>query len=259
MYFDTHFHLNDHQYQNEDHDLIIKQAKDANLVGIINVSAAYFEASKVVKQSYKYDFMYAAIGVHPSAVDKLKEEDVDHLEQLIIDDRSSNGQNKIKAIGECGLDFYYDHYPDRKIQTKWFIKQVKLAVKYDLTLVIHSRNAASETMDIIKKYKPPRVIIHCFTYDAKVAQEFVDLGCYLSFSGIVTFKKKVEDIQMAAQITPLDKLLCETDAPLLTPEPFRGKTNYAHHIIHTYQKIEELRGEKIVDQVLANVKKVFGI
>ena len=76
---------------------------------------------------------------------------------------------------------------------------------------------------LLKKYKPPRVIIHCFTYDAKVAQEFVDLGCYLSFSGIVTFKKKVEDIQMAAQIIPLDKLLCETDAPLLTPEPFRGK------------------------------------
>ena len=259
MYFDTHFHLNDEQYKDEDYDLIIQKAKDANVVGIINVSASYFEANQVVEQTYKYNFMYAAIGVHPSEVDKMKDEDINKLEELIINDQKKEGLNKIKAIGECGLDFYYENNPSKEVQTKWFIKQVELAIKYNLALIVHSRNAAQETIDIIKQYNPSKVIIHCFTYNVKIAKAFLALNCYLSFSGIITFKKKVKDIKEAAKTTPLNRLLCETDGPLLTPEPFRGKINYPHHIVHTYNTLEELRNEKITMQVLENVRKVFNI
>ena len=254
MYFDTHFHLNDKQYKKIDHSKIIADCKKNDVVGIINVSASYFESNIVVNQSKKYDFMYASIGVHPSEVDKFKKEDILRLEEII-----SKNPKKVVAIGECGLDYYYPHYPSKEIQKKWFIKQIELAIKHDLALIVHSRNAAKDTIDILKKYKPPRVIIHCFTYDEKIAQEFVKIGCYISFSGIVTFKKKVDDIKKAAKIVPLDKLLCETDGPLLTPEPFRGKTNFPQLIKYTYQQLEIIRGEKINDVVLKNVKKVFKI
>jgi len=253
MFFDTHFHLNDPHYSLDQRDQIIKDTFAQGVGGLINVCADLGEAKQVVEMSLNYKNVFVAIGVHPSQVAKMGPDHFAQLEKLL-----EKYPDKIVAIGEIGLDYFYQDNPDSQIQEHFFEKQIKLALKYNLPIIVHSRAAAPETINLLEKYSTVKKIIHCFTYDKAIMEKFVKLGCYISFSGIVTFKK-AKPIQEAAQHVPLNRLLCETDGPYLTPVPFRGKTNYPYFVKFVYQKIKQLRNENIRDQVLKNVKEVFKI
>ena len=179
----------------------------------------------------KYDFFYAVIGVHPQDASEYSEQVENELIML-----SQN--NKVKAIGEIGLDYHYDDI-DKDLQKQVFEKQLILANKLNLPVVIHSRDAAEDTMDLLKKYKP-QGIVHCYSYSAELAKEILKLGMYIGFTGVITFKNARKAVD-TAKIVPMDRLLVETDCPYMAPEPFRGKRCDSSMLQSTLSKLSEIK------------------
>ena len=254
MYIDTHCHLDDLELKTLSKEAIIKEAFDNDVSIIINIATSIDDSKLVANTVKKYQNIYGAIGVHPTQVGNLTYDDYQILEQLILDD----SEGKIKAIGEFGLDYHWD-YTTKEQQIPHFIKHLELARKYDKTVLIHSRKAFEDTFKILSDYQDLRIVIHCFTYNREEMAKFLSIGCYISFSGIITFEKKAEELQECTKLIPLDRLLCETDSPSLTPMPHRGKINQPSYIKYVYKKIEELRNESIYKQICKNVYKIFNI
>ena len=184
--------------------------------------------------SEKYDFIYSAVGFHPHEAKYMDQDAIKEIENLAI------LNNKVVAIGEIGLDYYYDFSP-RDIQEDVFAEQMELANKLDLPFIIHSRDASNDTYEMVKKYKNNvDCVLHCYSQSKEMAKLYLDLGCYLSFAGPVTFKKST-NLQEVAKYTPLDRIFIETDSPYLSPEPKRGKKNEPSNVIYTGKKIAELK------------------
>jgi len=206
-----------------------------------------------VALSEKYDFIYAAVGVHPHEVETLTEADMETLKQLAA-------LEKVVAIGEIGLDYYYDNAP-RELQKKWFLRQLELARELDLPYIIHDRDAHADTMEMIKRVGYHRGVLHCYSGSAEMARELLDMGFYISFAGPLTFKngKRAREV---AEIVPMERLLIETDSPYLTPEPHRGERNDSSLVRFVCEKLAEIKGisvEEAARITYENGKQFFGI
>ncbi len=239
---DTHAHLD--MIKNEED---VKESVK-NLDYIITIGCDKEEIHKAIELSKKYENVYASIGFHPYDVKDIKEEDIETLKELALENE------KVIAIGECGLDYYRDITP-KDIQHKFFEKQIKLAKELNLPLIVHSRSANDETVKILEKYAPYPAsgIIHCFGGDIPMMEACVDIGFYISFAGNVTYPK-ADNLREVLKKVPLDRLLLETDSPFLSPQKKRGKPNKPSNIFYTLEFVADFLGidkeelEKITDE-----------
>ena len=253
MIFDSHAHYDSQQFDEDREELLLSM--EANGVGmIVNAGASWDSVTEVVELAQKYPFMYAAVGVHPDEVGALDDERFEYM-------KTQCKKDKVVAVGEIGLDYYWDN-ESHDVQKKWFIKQLELARELDLPVIIHSRDAAADTLEIMKEYgQGLRGVIHCFSYSIELAREYVKMGYHIGIGGVVTFKNGRKLKEIAAEI-PLDRILLETDCPYLAPVPFRGKRNDSHYISYVAQEIAELKGisyEEVVAQTEKNGKELFQI
>ncbi|EGZ31176.1 TatD family hydrolase [Malacoplasma iowae] len=237
-YYDTHSHIN-LEPQLSELENILKTMEDENT--ITNLIGVDIESSKSsIELSRKYpNILKCAIGFHPESVDVYKEnmdEVINQLEDLI-----KNNLDIIVAIGEIGLDYTYDNF-DKNLQKYLFKKQIELAIKYDLPINIHNRDASDDVIEILKEYNYKKVMIHCFYLNYEYAKKFLDINCFLSIPGMVTFKNKsLNEFRECIKHIPIEKMVVETDSPYLTPEPFRGKMNYPYYVKYVVEKIAEIK------------------
>lgn len=250
--FDSHSHYNDARFD-EDRDALLASMPENGVCGIIHASTDIESTRFGLAQSEKYPFFYAGAGLHPEEAAKAPADYLRQLEELA---RSSP---KIVAIGEIGLDYYYEGF-DRDLQLRIFEEQLQLAKRLDLPVILHSREATRDCMDMLKKYRP-RGVMHCFSGSAETAREVQALGLYISFTGVLTFKnaRKAAEALMAVAD---DRLLLETDCPYMAPEPYRGKRCDSTMIPYVAQKIAELKGgtaQEVLDRCTENTCRLFGI
>lgn len=264
--FDTHAHYNDAKFESLDGgaDALLSSVEMKELVcGIVNVATYSKTSLDVIEQAKKYDFMYAAVGVHPTEIQKYELFDIDSelakIENL-IDTPEKRRENKVVAIGEIGYDFYWQPY-DRELQTQYFERQLLLAEKYNLPVSIHDRDAHGDTFDMLIKHKNVRGVIHSCSMSAEMASDLARRGWYISFSGTVSFKNAPR-VKEACAAIPLDKLLVETDAPYLAPHPHRGQMNNSCLMKHTVEAMAEICGisfDEMAKITTENAKKIFSI
>lgn len=248
---DSHCHLFDLAFINDVYETI-DRAKEVNVKKILLVGFSNSTNIASLELAKKYpSYLYPTCGVHPSEITANYLEDILNLEKIIKN-------NKVYAIGECGLDYHYDTLYKEE-QKKALEEQIKLSIKYDLPLVIHSRDAISDTYNILKKYPKAYGVMHCYSGSKEMALEFLKLGFYISLGGPVTFKN-ARVPKEAAEVVPLDKLLIETDSPYLAPTPFRGKRNepsYLPYILKEISEIKKIEIDKLEEQLENNTIKLF--
>lgn len=253
MLIDSHAHLNNEQFD-LDREYLINHLEQNGIELVVNVGADMESSRESVKLADTYDNIYAVVGVHPHSAKEMTDDSLKELKEL-------TKNSKVVAIGEIGLDYHYDNSP-REIQKKWFKKQIELAKGLDMPIVVHTREADIDTLQIIKEESEGlRGIIHCFSSDRKMLQEYLDLGFFIALGGPVTFKK-TDELKEVAKIVPIEKLLVETDAPYLAPTPYRGKRNEPMFVKQTAKLIAELKGMTIEDLTLQtnkNTKEIFNI
>ena len=255
MLFDSHAHLNDERFD-EDREELISSLQEKGVDLVVNPGACIKTSIESIELANKYDFIYAAVGVHPHDVGELDDTAIDILRKLATENE------KVVAIGEIGLDYYYDNYP-REVQKEWFKKQIELANELKLPIIIHDRDAHGDTFEIIKNYKSPEIgcVLHCYSGNVELAREYVKMGCYISLSGTVTFKNNKKTKEVAREI-PLDRLLIETDSPYMAPTPHRGKRNDPSLVQFVADTIAIEKGisyEKVCEATKENAKRFFGI
>lgn len=232
--FDTHSHYDDEAF-NEDRDAVLQQIKEVGVVGIMNCACSKKSLKTTNDLTIKYDFVYGALGIHPSDANDYNED----VKKEIIDSAKAN--EKILAIGEIGLDYYWDENPDKEIQKRVFREQMKIAEELNLPVVIHDRDAHKDTLDILKEFPNVNGTVHCFSGSLEFAKECVKLGYYIGITGVVTFKNAKKICEVVEGI-PLEKLLVETDCPYMAPSPNRGKRNKSDYISYIIEKIAEIKG-----------------
>lgn len=251
MIFDTHAHYDDSQFE-KDRDMVLASMPELGVGTIVNVSASYDSCRRAVALAEKYPFVYAAVGIHPDEVGALNEETFAEMKKLFQ-------HKKVVAVGEIGLDYYWDNEP-HDVQQEWFIRQVELARELDLPVLIHSREAAADTMYVMKTYAQGlRGVIHCYSYSREMAEEYVKMGFYIGIGGVVTFKnaKKLKEV---AEAVPLKRIVLETDCPYMAPEPFRGRRNQSSYLRYVAEKIAELKDistEEVIAVTEENARKLY--
>ena len=250
MIFDSHAHYDDKAFDN-DREELLERLFSSSVCNVINVGCSIETSKKSIELAKKYPQIFAAIGVHPLEIKDSPENYIEILKNL-------STEPKVVAIGEIGLDYHYDDAPSSEIQKQVFELQLKLARNLDLPVIIHSRESTKDTVDILNKYKP-KGVVHCFSGSLETANEILNLGMYIGLGGTVTFKNAKNPINVAKNI-PLDKLLLETDAPYMSPVPFRGKRCDSSLIKYTAEKICEIRNvefDYLLTQTKNNAKKLF--
>ncbi|MEG2016645.1 MAG: TatD family hydrolase [Oscillospiraceae bacterium] len=249
--FDTHAHYDDEDFDT-DREQVLNCLFDGSVCGLINCGVDFKNSAFSLEHAKKYDGIYAACGFHPHEISDICDDDFDELVKLL-------NTPKCIAVGEIGLDYHYDFCP-RELQIEVLEKQLQIANELDLPVIIHDRESHEDTLRLLTKYQP-RGVVHCFSGSVEMANEVIKLGMYIGLGGAVTFKNAKKPVQVA-QAIPLDRLLLETDAPYMTPVPFRGKRCTSDLISYTSEKIAQLR-EISPDEVLvaniANAKKLFNI
>ncbi|OAA91682.1 TatD family hydrolase [Clostridium coskatii] len=251
--FDAHAHYDDEEFD-EDRDKVIEELKKNNIVGVLNCGSSIEGARASVKLADKHDMFYAAVGVHPEYSDIFTD---DILEELKILAKNK----KVKAIGEIGLDYYYKENPPKEVQKAVFIKQMKLADELKLPVIIHDREAHEDTLNIVKQFKNVIGEIHCFSGSVEIVREFLKLGYYIGFTGVVTFKNAKKVVEVAREV-PFDRILVETDCPYMAPVPFRGKRNRSEYIKFIIAKIAKIKGvedSKISQLTIFNMKQLLNM
>ena len=253
MIFDSHAHYDDEQFDC-DREELLGSMQEHGIGGIINVGASMEGVFASQELAEKYPFIYAGVGIHPDYVGSLNEEKLRMLAELCK-------KPKTVVVGEIGLDYYWDK-EQHEIQKEWFIRQLQLARKLNMPVNIHSREAAQDTMEIMKEYAADmKAIIHCYSYSKEMAEEYVKMGYLLGIGGVVTFKnaKKLKEVVKAV---PLSHIVLETDCPYLAPEPNRGKRNASSNLIYVAQTIAELKGtttEEVIAVTEENARKFYGL
>lgn len=253
MIIDTHAHYDDEQFDS-DRDELLKSMHDGGIGLIVNAGSTVESWDKIVALTEKYPFVYGSAGVHPDETGALDEVQMARMEQILKRD-------KIVAVGEIGLDYYWDN-ESHDVQKKWFIRQLELAREMDMPVIIHSREAAADTMEIMKKYAAGmRAVIHCYSYSVEMAREYVKMGYYIGIGGVVTFKnaKKLKDV---VKEIPLTSIVMETDCPYLAPEPYRGRRNSSLYLPFVAEKIAEIKGvsaEEVVRRTEENSRKLYAL
>lgn len=253
MIFDSHSHYDDKAFD-ADRDELLSSFKDNNVGHVIAACAEFSSIPAILALCDKYDFLHLTLGIHPSEVLDLTPDNRKEFERLIE-------EKKPVAIGEIGLDYHYDE-PAPEIQREAFIYQLKLAERFNLPVMIHSRDAAMETLEIMKEYGPPKKgVIHCFSSSAEIAEEYIKMGYYIGIGGVVTFKNS-KVLKRVTEAIPLERILLETDCPYLAPSPFRGERNSSLYLPYVVKEISALKGiseEEIISVTEENAKKLFGI
>lgn len=250
MIFDTHAHYDDKVFD-IDREELLEHLFSSTVCNVINVGCSIETSKKSIELSKIYPQVFAAIGIHPLEINDSPENYIEILKNL-------SSFKKVVAIGEIGLDYHYDDAPSAEIQKQVFELQLKLAKDLDLPVIVHSRESTKDTMDILKKYKP-KGVVHCFSGSLETANEILNLGMYIGLGGTVTFKNAKNPINVAKNI-PLEKLLLETDAPYMSPVPFRGKRCDSSLIKYTAEKICEIRNiqfEDLLNITKSNAEKLF--
>lgn len=253
MIFESHAHYDSRKFD-EDREELLNSMQENGVGTIINAGATWKSVTTGLELANQYPFVYAALGLHPDEVGELNEERFEILE-------AECQKEKVVAVGEIGLDYYWDN-ESHDIQKKWFIRQLELARELDLPVIIHSRDAAEDTLKIMKEHaQGMRGVIHCFSYSKEMAEEYVKLGFYIGVGGVVTFKngKKLKEV---VEAIPIERILLETDSPYLAPEPHRGKRNSSLYLPHIAQMIADLKGltyDEVVAQTEKNGKELFNI
>lgn len=251
MIFDTHAHYDDRQFE-DDREELLGVMQENGIGWIVDAGSDIASWDKIEELTKRYPFVYGAIGVHPDEVGELDEEKMQRMERLLA-------KEKMVAVGEIGLDYYWEK-ENRDLQKEWFIRQLELARRLDLPVIIHSREAAADTMEIMKQHaKGLDGVIHCFSYSLEQAKEYVNMGFYLGIGGVVTFKngKKLKEV---VQEIPLEFLVLETDSPYLAPVPNRGKRNSSLNLVYVAEEVAALKGvsyEEVVRQTTENAKKLY--
>ena len=252
MLFDTHAHLNDDRF-NEDRDELISSLAQNGISAYCEIGYDIESSKRALALAESYDFVYAACGVHPHDTQHLTEDDMTVLKELLT-------HPKAVALGEIGLDYYYDN-SDRDKQRFWFDRQLKIACEIDKPVTIHTRDAMGDTIDILKANKENTGIIHCYSGSKESAKILLDMGYYISFAGPLTFKNASTALEVASFV-PDDRILIETDSPYLAPVPYRGKTNTPVYVAEIAKKLAEIRGEsfeRIAELTYENAKRVYRI
>lgn len=254
MIFETHAHYDDSAFD-KDRDTLLAVMAESGIGLIVNVGASLESTAASIKLAEKYSFVYAAAGVHPSETAELNEDNFKKLEEL-----SCN--KKVAAVGEIGLDYYWNE-PSHEVQKFWFERQIELAEKIKKPIIVHSRDAAKDTYDILAAHNAGRIggVIHCFSYSVEMALAYVEMGFYIGIGGVVTFKngKKLKEV---VEAVPVEKILLETDSPYLAPEPKRGKRNSSLYIPYIAQKIAEIKGmtyNEVVEITEMNARQMYRI
>jgi len=230
--FDTHSHYADSAFDG-DRDELLAALPDKGVRFAALAGSSMQDSAENVALAQKYGYIYAAVGVHPESVDETPSDYREKLTELV------KSSEKVRAIGEIGLDYHYENY-DRDKQILFFRQQLELASELSLPVVVHSRNASEDTLDILKEYRPAGVV-HCFSGSAEVAREVIKLGMYIGFTGVLTFKNAKKALR-ALEAVPLDRLLLETDCPYMAPEPLRGRRCDSSMICYTAEKAAQIKG-----------------
>jgi len=252
MYFDTHAHYDDKRFD-DDRDELLSSMRDGGIAMILNAGSDMRSSEFGLKLTDKYDFMYASVGIHPHDSKTMTAVTISMLEDLLK-------HPKAMAVGEIGLDYHYDFSP-RDIQKKRFHEQLELAHSLKKPVIIHEREALRDTLEIITQYRSLCGVVHCFSGSWETAKIILDMGWYLSFTGVITFKnarKALEVIEKA----PQDRIMLETDAPYLAPEPMRGKRNSSHYLPYIAETVAGVRGlsiEETAALTMENGKRFFTI
>lgn len=236
MIFETHAHYDDDRFEEDRHE-ILTSLPEAGIGIVINSGASVESTRDTVELARKYDHVYAAVGIHPSEIAELDEAFFDWMKE-----RAS--WDKTVAIGEIGLDYYWDKEPEvQERQRYWFGRQIELARETGLPIIVHSRDAAADTMQVMKEHHAEEIpgVIHCYSYSKEMAQEFIKMGYYIGVGGVVTFKNAKKLIETVEAI-PLERILLETDCPYMAPEPYRGKRNSSLYLPYVVEKIAQLKG-----------------
>ena len=250
--FDTHAHYDDPRFK-DDLDELLTELPQKDVCNVINIGCDVETSKLCLDIADKYDYCYAAVGIHPQDSGKAQEGDIDRLRELAK-------HPKAVAIGEIGLDYYYDFAP-HEVQIEWFKKQLALAKELDMPVIIHERSAVADCREVIRNTEGVRGVFHCYSGSWETAKELLKRGYYLSFTGVLTFKNARRAVEVV-QNMPLDRLMVETDAPYMAPEPHRGKRCDSSMIKHVLEKIAELRGitpEEAGEITAANARRFFGI
>ena len=230
--FDTHSHYADSAFDG-DRDELLAALPDKGVRFAALAGSSMQDSTENVALAQKYGYIYAAVGVHPESVDETPSDYREKLTELV------KSSEKVRAIGEIGLDYHYENY-DRDKQILFFRQQLELARELSLPVIVHSRNASEDTLDILKEYRPAGVV-HCFSGSAEVAREVIKLGMYIGFTGVLTFKNAKKALR-ALEAVPLDRLLLETDCPYMAPEPLRGRRCDSSMICYTAEKAAQIKG-----------------
>lgn len=283
MIFDTHAHYDDEAFD-EDRDELLKGLNQQGVGIVVNIASSLKTTKNTIHLMEQYPFIYGAAGVHPDEVGELNEENFDWLRKIIKQKKYEPEEfsalknsalsapdltqmaNKIVAIGEIGLDYYWDTV-EREVQKQWFYRQLLLAIEENLPVVIHSRDAAEDTLNLVKQAntkakslgKELRGVIHCFSYGIEAAREYTSMGFYIGVGGVVTFKNAKKLVQVVTQI-PLEQIVLETDCPYLSPDPNRGKRNSSLNLCYVAKRIAELKNitkEEVIDVTTQNAMKLY--
>lgn len=247
MYFESHAHYDDIKF-NDDRYELLNSLPEYGIDYVINAGADMKSSLAGIKLAEKYPYLYAAVGVHPHDAENMIEDDIKTLENY-------SSHEKIVAIGEIGLDFYYDNSP-RDIQRYWFKRQLQLALELNMPVIIHSRDAAQECFDIIKESGVHKGVIHAYSGSPEMAWDYINMGFYIGVGGIITFKNARKLIEVVDSV-PLDKILIETDSPYLSPVPLRGTRNNSQNLKYITDKIAQVK--QIKPEEVALVTKKNGI
>ncbi len=250
--FDSHAHYDDEAF-NEDRGTLLAELPRRGICNVVNCGADLASSKSSVALAAEYPYFYAAVGVHPECAKDAPADYAEQLEALI-------GQNKVVAVGEIGLDYHFEENAPRDVQKAIFEKQILLALKHRLPIIVHDRDAHGDTLQLLQKHKPAGVV-HCFSGSVEMAKEVIRLGMYIGLGGAVTFKNARVPVEVATAI-PLERMLMETDCPYMTPVPFRGKRNDSTLIAYTAAKIAEIRGttvQNILEVTRRNAETLFGI
>lgn len=240
--FDTHAHYDDEAFD-EDREKVFKELKENGVIGILNCASSYKSIEITNKLTKENDFIYGALGIHPENADEHNLEVKNEIIELI------KSNKKIIAIGEIGLDYYWDENPEKEIQKKVFREYMKLAEEFNMPVVIHDRDAHKDTLEIIKEFPKVKGIVHCFSGSKEFANECIKLGYYIGVGGVVTFKNAKKLVEVVSNI-PLDRILVETDCPYMAPEPNRGKRNKSDYIRYIIERIASIRK---IDPIEVNI------
>lgn len=252
--FDTHAHYDDHAFD-EDREELIGSLKAAGVGRVVNIGSTVASCAECLALAERYDFIYAAIGVHPSETAELTEERFETLREQCLDP-------KCVAVGEIGLDYYWPE-PDAELQKKWFVRQLQLARELKKPVVIHSRDACHDTLEILRGEHAEELggVIHCYSYSAETAREYLDMGFFFGIGGVLTFKNG-RKLKETVEILPMDRIVIETDSPYLAPVPNRGKRNDSRNLAYVVRELAAMKGiseEEVRRVTWENACRLYGL